>query len=335
MSSSAITGPIFTDVSRSPSGSAAAPSWSFNASQGTGVYLVSADVLGLSTAGVQRVVVNASGNVGIGTANPVERLNILTATTGNVTAVRWSDNTSDTGYLGIRSDGGASIWAGGYLAFGAGAGAFTERMRIDPSGNLTMGAPGTGADGLSVNKTGIQFDATSSSYNSFRVFRIGVGQVFNVTSGGALSKASGSFKISHPLPDMEKTHYLVHSFVESPQADNIYRGKVELVNGKAVVNIDQAARMTEGTFAALNRDLQCFTSNESDWDAVRGSVSGNILTIECQNPNSTAIISWLVIGERQDKHMYDTDWTDENGKVITEPKKPEVDMIETALGESN
>jgi len=34
-----------------------------------------------------------------------------------------------------------------------------------------------------------------------------------------------------------------------------------------------------------------------------------------------ATVSWLVICERQDKHMYDTNWTDENGKVIVEPLK--------------
>jgi hypothetical protein len=54
---------------------------------------------------------------------------------------------------------------------------------------------------------------------------------------------------------------------------------------------------------------------------VRGSVAGNILTIEAQDNTSIASISWMVIGERQDKHMYDTDWTDENGKVIVEPLK--------------
>jgi hypothetical protein len=137
----------------------------------------------------------------------------------------------------------------------------------------------------------------------------------------ALSKASGSFKIDHPLPELNETHHLVHSFVEAPQADNIYRGKVELVDGRAEVNIDTNSGMTGGTFVLLNREVQCFTSNESDWDAVRGSVNGNILTIECQNAESTATISWLVIGERQDKHMYDTNWTDENGKVIVEPLK--------------
>jgi hypothetical protein len=123
------------------------------------------------------------------------------------------------------------------------------------------------------------------------------------------------------FPELTDTHHLVHSFVESPQANNIYRGKVELVNGQAIVNLDTVSSMTEGTFVLLNRDIHCYTSNETDWDAVKGSVNQNILTIECQNTNSTATVSWLVIGERHDKHMYDTDWTDENGKVIVEPEK--------------
>ena len=28
----------------------------------------------------------------------------------------------------------------------------------------------------------------------------------------------------------------------------------------------------------------------------------------------------MVIGERHDKHMYDTSWTDDDGKVIVEPE---------------
>jgi predicted AAA+ superfamily ATPase len=79
--------------------------------------------------------------------------------------------------------------------------------------------------------------------------------------------------------------------------------------------------MTEGTFVLLCDDVQCFTSNESDWDAVKGSVSGNILTIECQNSESTANVSWMVIADRKDQHMMDTNWTDENGKPIIEPLK--------------
>jgi hypothetical protein len=143
----------------------------------------------------------------------------------------------------------------------------------------------------------------------------------NLSISGALSKGSGSFVIDHPLPQLEETHHLVHSFIEGPQADLIYRGRVNLVNGRAEVNIDTASTMTDGTFVALCRDVQCYTSNESDWVHVRGSVSGNILTIEAQDPTATSSISWMVIGERQDKHMLKTEWTDETGKIIVEPTK--------------
>ena len=87
--------------------------------------------------------------------------------------------------------------------------------------------------------------------------------------------------------------------------------------------------MTEGTFVLLCDDIQCFTSNESDWDAVKGSVSGNILTIECQNASSTATIAWMVIGDRKDEHMTksETDWTDASGKPIVEPEKTAQDLM--------
>jgi hypothetical protein len=194
---------------------------------------------------------------------------------------------------------------------------------------------------------GFEVNTTSKFQNTIDVFNgeshftnsstytdpnAGVGRAAKFSGGGiasvsayigTLSKGSGSFQIDHPLPEKTETHHLVHSFVEAPQADNIYRGKVELVAGQATVNIDTIAGMTEGTFVLLNRDVQCFTTNEAGWTAVRGSVSGNILTVEAQDNTCTDTVSWLVIGERQDQHMYDTDWTDENGKVIVEPLKPE------------
>ena len=106
--------------------------------------------------------------------------------------------------------------------------------------------------------------------------------------------------------------------------------------------------MSEGSFEALNRDVQCFTSNETGWTAVKGAVSflsydfqledgsgsiidesgntlitegvhGNTLTITAQDNSCTDTISWLVIGQRHDSHMYDADWTDTNGRVIVEP----------------
>jgi hypothetical protein len=132
---------------------------------------------------------------------------------------------------------------------------------------------------------------------------------------GSLSKGSGSFRIPHPILD---GHDLVHSFVEGPTADNIYRGTVQLEDGKAVINIDEVSRMTEGTFTALNTNVQCFTSNETDWTPVRGFVSGNMLTIGAKEPTD-ATVSWLVIGERHDDNIKGANWTDDSGRVITEP----------------
>ena len=137
---------------------------------------------------------------------------------------------------------------------------------------------------------------------------------------GAVSKGSGTFNIEHPLDSKKCTHRLVHSFIEGPQADLIYRGKINLDNGIACVNIDCASRMTEGTFEALNRCAQVFTTNESSWSAIRGKLQGNILVIESQNTESNDEISWMVIGERQDKHIKDTSITDSLGRIITEPE---------------
>jgi hypothetical protein len=140
----------------------------------------------------------------------------------------------------------------------------------------------------------------------------------NVHFPGSISKGSGTFNIEHPLESKKCTHRLIHSFIEGPQADLIYRGKINLNSGIACVNIDCIARMTEGTFQALNRCTQVFTTNESSWSAIKGKLYGNILIIESQNTDSNDEISWMVIGERQDKHIKDTSITDSLGRIITE-----------------
>lgn len=137
-------------------------------------------------------------------------------------------------------------------------------------------------------------------------------------SGTFNSPSTKNFKIKHPLPELSETHSLLHSAIEGPNADLIYRGTVDLVGGRAEVNIDQVSRMTEGTFVILTKDAQSFTSNESDWTPVRGSVSGNILTIEAQDNNSTASVSWMVVAKRNDPDVIEEETTDDYGEFITE-----------------
>jgi len=144
-------------------------------------------------------------------------------------------------------------------------------------------------------------------------------EAISTTVTGSLSKASGSFRIPHPLPELSETHNLVHSFIEGPRADLIYRGKVFLVDGVAEVNLDEYIGITSGTWDLLCRDPQVFLQNNMGWCMVRGFVLGNILFIESQDITCNDEIDWCIIAERKDSHMYDTGWTDDNGRPILEP----------------
>ena len=301
----------------------------FNA-EGTGTI----GELRFAVAGTNVVTISDDNYVGIGTTDPVVELHIK-GSTPQVRLQPTSDvqnnriefcNTAGTVESKIMSGGvlGSTIQLDGDVEI---IGAVTVAA-ADPFIKLTDTS--TGADheidaNSGVGNLVINTDISGEGSDPKLLLKVSgttgitVRDTGDVAVAGALSKGSGSFKIDHPLKP--ETHHLVHSFVEAPQADNIYRGKVALVDGSATVNLDEAGRMTEGTFVALNGNIQCFTSNEDGWTAVRGSVSGNTLTIQAQDASCTDTVSWLVIGERHDQHMIDTDWTDAEGRVITEPER--------------
>jgi hypothetical protein len=242
--------------------------------------------------------------IGIGTSSPAASVHIENFTVNKIRLqsssgvggglISWNDNLGNrTKYLGTSSNDSDEFLI---------VQESDANIRLSTNGATRMIITGAGNVGIGTTSPSERLSVSG-----------------NVTITGSLSKGSGSFKIDHPVkPD---THYLVHSFIEGPQADNIYRGKVTLVGGVATVNLDEAGRMTQGTFVALNGNVQCFTTNESGWTAVRGTVEGNNLSIEAQDASCTDTVSWLVIGERHDQHMLDTGWTDENGRIITEPLK--------------
>lgn len=152
----------------------------------------------------------------------------------------------------------------------------------------------------------------------------------NVTVYGALSKGSGTFDIQHPLHPNDKTKHLVHSFIEGPRCDLIYRGEVQLVNGTATINIDSdcvaepGCEMTQGTFEALCANPHFFLQNPSSFSRLKGNIQGNILTIECEDQDSSDIVYWNIIAERKDNTVKEWNRTNENGYLITEYEKEDL-----------
>jgi len=116
---------------------------------GTGIWQQATNVLGFVTAGSTRAVIDATGNVGIGTTSPSSfaKLAIVGTTATNLLQMATAGNTS--GLYMIPNDGGQftlnsygsgltinSTTSTGVVTVGTNN---TERMRIDSSGNVGIG----------------------------------------------------------------------------------------------------------------------------------------------------------------------------------------------------
>jgi hypothetical protein len=250
------------------------------------------DGSGVPAAGISAALyIDGSGSVGFGTTRPEQKLDV----------------------------------SGGFIQVTRNNGAITLRPEADTSGNIIRyGGPGTNADKLlflgpadieymRITQIGLGIGTNNPS------FKLDVSGTCRIT--GACSKGSGTFDIKHPiLPDKR----LVHSFIEGPRCDNIYRGEVQLVDGLAIVNLDKDCvkqsdcAMTEGTFEALCANPMVYLQNNETFDRVKGTINGNKLHIICENTNSSAKINWLVIGERKDQFIKSWERTNNEGYLITE-----------------
>jgi hypothetical protein len=139
-------------------GSAATPAIQ-GADTNTGVFFPAADTVGVSTGGSERMRVDSSGNVGVGTASPASKLEVAGLT--NITAGGLKVTGSPTGYTNEIALGGATADSAyaitttgtgtpnmffdhrgtsntGAFYFRNGTAANTERMRLDGSGGLFL-----------------------------------------------------------------------------------------------------------------------------------------------------------------------------------------------------
>jgi hypothetical protein len=192
------------------------------------------------------------------------------------------------GGVGVRAAGGDSadiIGGTGVLAAGGASGG-----NIGGIGVIAFG--GTGAQG---HRGGTGLLAEGGAEQGGSSEGLAAELTGNVDITGFLSKASGSFKIDHPLDPGKK--YLYHSFVESPDMKNIYDGVVKLdANGEAIVELPE-------WFAALNKDFRYLLTPigaPSPMLFIAEEISGNRFKIGGGTPGMK--VSWQVTGIRQDAY---------------------------------
>jgi len=118
--------------------------------------------------------------------------------------------------------------------------------------------------------------------------------VGNVNVAGTISKSAGSFRIDHPQDPENK--YLQHSFVESPDMMNLYKGNVILdSDGKATVVMPD---YFEALNIEYNYQLTCVGGYAPVY--ISQEISGN--QFEIAGGTAGLKICWEVSGVRNDAY---------------------------------
>jgi hypothetical protein len=163
-------------------GTASNPSYEGTDSN-TGIFFPAADTIAFSEGGVESMRIDSSGNVGIGTTSPANKLDVVAsgdvAKFGNTKKLFVSTDSGGFGLFSAASQANTGIYASDTSNFVYFATSSAERVRIDSSGNLLVGTTSTDSGAkmrvnYSTSQNGIQIrDAANTSGTSFLIFQDG------------------------------------------------------------------------------------------------------------------------------------------------------------------
>ena len=149
----AVTGTLSSSgVSTFAAGTAALPAITTTGDTNTGMFFPAADTIAFAEGGTEAMRLNSSGYVGLGTTTPSAKIHVVGSGLTGYVILQGSDANQWITLGGNFNEPVIGYTSTGALRFGTTTdtvfGGFTERMRIDTSGNLTIsGATATKASG--------------------------------------------------------------------------------------------------------------------------------------------------------------------------------------------
>jgi len=223
----------------------------------TGIFFPAADTVGVATAGTERLRVDSSGSVGIGTATPAENLDIY----ATIPTIRLSDSDGsysriahNIGVLFLQADYGAV--GTGYMRFDVGG---TERARIDTSGNLLVGTTSSLSTTSSSNtggqltSGGRAFFITSDNFAILAGRQTSDGTIITLRQAGV---EEGTISVSGTTVSYNGGH--LSRWAQFP--DN---SRPELLKGTVMSNLDQMSNWD----GEDNEQLNCVQISTVEGDA--------------------------------------------------------------------
>jgi hypothetical protein len=158
-----------------PAGTAAAVSLYAGSDTDTGIYSPGSDQFGIATAGTSRIVVDATGKVGIGATSPARSLHVNSGVIDTVAKFESSDSAAIVNFVDSVDANGVSVGAvGGNMTFRSGLS--QERMQIDSDGKLLLGLSSTLTNGTDAKFGILQIEGNSSNNSGAGIISVARGQ---------------------------------------------------------------------------------------------------------------------------------------------------------------